>query len=246
MSKTYTNRYNLPSAVVDAIVNDSYNKGACDFSITELIAPARQRALRKVHEHSIEEDASDRLWSLYGQVAHTILERAGRTNANAKTEERFFMDIDGDIVSGQIDSLNLENGTLQDYKFTAAWSFTGSKAPKAEHIQQLNMQAYLLRSKGMEVNKLEIVALLRDWQLSKAKKDNKYPPPVVVQRLPMWTDAETLAFIKGRIYEHKRARLELPQCTSEETWGMRRCEDYCDVKAFCSQYQSTKKEEGVF
>lgn len=238
----YTNKYNLPQAIVDAVTNDPYDKGASDFSITELIKPARQRALEKKHKDEIVEDVADRLWSLYGQIGHSILERANRRNI---VEERYSMVINGRSVSGQIDSLSIEDETIQDYKFTSVWGFTGNKPAKPEHIQQLNCQKLLVENKfKIKISKLEIVALLRDWQLSKSKLDKKYPPPVVVQDIPVWTREETVRFIQDRIYEHEEAAKELPECSSEDTWRGRKCVDYCSVNSFCTQYQTTKKQQG--
>lgn len=231
---------------MDAVTNDNYSKQGADFSVTELIKPPRQRALEKKHALEIVEDVSDRLWSLYGQVAHTILERA---NKAALVEKRFFMTINGRTISGQIDSLEIEDGILRDWKFTSAWAFVGKKPPKPEHVQQLNMQKLLLESQpvseGLEhpykVNRLQIGALLRDWQLSKSKLDKKYPPPIVLQELPVWEREETVRFVQGRIYLHEQAAIELPECSSADTWSGRRCSDYCDVNKFCDQFKNKEQ-----
>lgn len=237
----YTNRLNLPDAIYRAVVNDPYNKGEADYSITELLKPPRQRALQLQHKHEISEDVSDRLWSLYGQIAHTILERA---NKNDLAEKRFFMEIAGKTISGQIDTLSIDNGVLSDFKFTSAWGFSGNKPAKPEHIQQLNMQALLLEKNGYKAMELQIIALLRDWQMSKAKIDKKYPQvPIIVQPIQMWLYGETESFIKSRIYLHEQALKELPECSSEETWKTRRCADYCEVNKFCIQYQKTRKQQ---
>ncbi len=236
-----TNRLNLPEAIYEAVANDPYNKGEADFSITELLKPPRQRALQAKHKDEITEDVADRLWSLYGQIAHTILERS---NKNDLVEKRFFVDVRDRTVSGQIDTLSIDGGVLSDFKFTSAWGFSGNKEAKPEHVQQLNMQAYLLSRNGYEAKELQIIALLRDWQISKAKIDKKYPQgPIIVQPIPKWTNSETLLFMETKISEHEHAFRELPECSSEETWKTRRCRDYCNVNTFCEQYQKTKEQQ---
>lgn len=241
----YTNDLNLPQAVFDAIVNDPYDKGDSEFSVTELISPPQQKALQREHEDELTEDVSDRLWSLYGQLTHLLLERA---NKDDLAEERLFMVINGTKISGQIDSLSLAGGVLSDYKFTSSWGYKPGAAAKPEHVEQLNMQAMLLRSnkKKIKIEGLQIIALLRDWLKSRAKFDrkNEYPKkPIIIQPIPIWTQEECIRFTAHRIHLHKEARKgNVPECTKEERWknGVR-CESYCNVNIFCKQYQAIKQ-----
>lgn len=282
----FTNRSGLPDALLRAIANDPYDKGDAEFSITELLSPARQSALKLAHKHEIEEDAEERLWSLYGQIAHTILERA---NVNGIAEKRYFADIDGTRISGQVDTLDLDGGVLSDWKFTTSWGFNVGTPPKPEWVAQLNMQRWLLRQNGLDAKSLQIVGLLRDHSKLEAKRAANYPQqPVVVLPIPMWEENETKAFIAKRVAAHRAARAELPECTPEETWqrpdvwavikkgnkraeknGLHeteesarahadsnpalsvirrpgesvRCENYCAVSAFCSQFLAKKPKE---
>lgn len=215
----FTNKLNLPKALVRAVTNDPYDKGGADFSITELLKPPRQRALQIRHEHEIEEDVSDRLWSLYGQIAHGILERA---NGEDLAEQRFFMPIGGLVVSGQIDSLSWENDILSDWKFTTSWGFIAGKLPKPEWVQQLNMQRFLVMANvDRNIERLQIVGLLRDWQIAEAEKNNKYPQsPIAIASIPLWDVRKTEAFILDRIAAHSKAQYEdLPYCSDEERWA---------------------------
>lgn len=244
-----TNRLGLPKAIYNAVAADPYNKGAADFSITELIAPARQRALMLKHKDELEEDVSDRLWSLYGQLMHSMLERAAE---NSITEKRLFgtfalTSILGNttsfVVSGAFDTLCLESGTLSDYKFTTSWSFMANKPPKEEWVQQLNMQLELLRMNDMDATSLEIIGCLRDWQLSKFKENKNYPKTQMAKHeIPIWPRDKTQMFIRKRMSEHLKARKILPRCSSEETWGRKRCIDYCSVNNFCTQFKGEDNE----
>ena len=54
-----TNERNLPYALVKAVENDSYNMGSADKSVTGLLQPPRQSALRELHADEVTEDASD-------------------------------------------------------------------------------------------------------------------------------------------------------------------------------------------
>lgn len=212
-----TNKLNLPEAIVAAIANDPYSKGDCHFSVTELLQPPRARALKIKHAHELQEDVSDRLWALYGQVAHTILERA---NLLDLSEKRFFAEINGVKISGQIDTLAIKDGVLSDYKFTTSWGFKTDSPPKPEWISQLNMQAHILRLNDIVASKLQIVGLLRDWQIREAQNNPGYPQaPIAVIDIPMWSAEQTEAFINERVSVMRAAEVSLPLCTASERWA---------------------------
>ena len=67
-----TNERNLPYALVKAVENDSYNMGSADKSVTGLLQPPRQSALRELHADEVTEDASARVYALYGQLVHSL------------------------------------------------------------------------------------------------------------------------------------------------------------------------------
>ncbi len=234
-----TNRNNLPDALLRAVSNDPYNKGTCDFSITELLQPSRAWALTRRYKDDIEEDVEDRLWSLYGQIGHLILERA---NVADLAEKRFFASIGNHSISGQIDSLMIEGGVLSDFKFTTAWGFMKGRDPKPEWTAQLNMQLELLRQNGVDAKQLRIIGLLRDHSKASAKKNKKYPQGMIaIQEIEMWERAKTIDFMISRIESHAKALKELPKCSGAETWSGRRCQDYCSVSTWCLQFQQSKQ-----
>lgn len=106
---------------------------------------------------------------------------------------------------------------LDDYKITSTWAV--KDGVKHEWEAQLNIYALMLREHAYRVDKLRIVAVLRDWQKSKAKHDPNYPQaPAVVLDVPMWTPQQTEAYIVERLTAHGKAQHELPQCTPEERW----------------------------
>lgn len=214
-----SNRANLPDALIAAIENDPYTKGDADFSVTELIAPPRQRALMLAHKDEIELDAEDLLYALYGQIAHGILERANRIGF---AEKRLFCKVDGYTVSGQLDTLDMDNGILTDWKFTTSYKFKSGEPAPMEFIAQLNMQLELLRVNGMDAQKLQIVGLLRDFSKLKAKRerDSGYPQAsVVIMPIAMWPREKTQAYMRERVRAHIAARTELPLCSDEERWA---------------------------
>lgn len=208
-----TNKLNLPQALFDAVQNDSYSSGDADFSVTTLLKPPRAVALQKAHWDELEEDASDRIWSLLGQVVHGILERA---NKSGISERRLNAVIDGVKISGGMDLYN--DGVLQDYKFVTVYKFQNNKVP-IEYEEQLNCYAEILRQNNFPVKKLEIVGILRDWSKNAARKDPGMPQEqVVVRDVPLWGQEQAQAFLRERIKLHKYAQTALPECTAEEKW----------------------------
>lgn len=214
----YTNKLNLPQPLVDAVKNDGYTRGDADISVTELMDPPQMRWLKRKHEDEITEDVADRLYSLYGQIIHGILERA---ESKAIAERRLSIQVNGWKLGGGMDRFLVQEGLLQDYKFTTAYKVKKEEAPE-EWVKQLNVYAEILRQNGEEVKKLEIVAILRDWSKLEARRDENYPQQqVAILELPLIESQEVLSFIKERVALHQEASKSgiFPPCTKEERWA---------------------------
>lgn len=241
--RTITNEADLPLPMFNALSHDGYVGGG-DISSTRLIAPPRIVTLRKFHEDEIVEDASDRIWSLLGQSTHAILERSVKPGQEKMlvVETRLSMPIQGIeddsetgfwkwTVSGQPDVYQYTNRNIYDYKVTSVWSVIFGKS---DWERQLNIQAALHRHKGDEVDGINIIAIIRDHQKRKAKLEKDYPPQAVKRiSFPMWTQEETIEYMKGRVRLHQKAQLAyarrkkdtgqwddsvLPMCTDDERW----------------------------
>lgn len=212
-----TNKMGLPQPIVDAVTNDPYSRGKADISVTQLIGPPRKAALERSYSDQIEEDASDRIWSLMGQSVHVILERANRVGF---AERRFYMPVNGWTVSGAFDAY-YSNGLLQDYKVTSAWSV--KDGAKKEWEQQLNLGRLLIEyeeNENLKITKLQIIAILRDWSKMEASRDPSYPQSqVVLLDVPLWSEAEAHRYLKERVTLHQLARIALPECTPEDRWA---------------------------
>lgn len=213
-----TNKMGLPDAIVNAMMNDPYSKGNSDYSATELLKPARIRALTERHRHEIVEDVEDGLYRLYGQIIHGILERG---NAKDLAEKRFFAEFGSKIISAQLDTMTLdESGILSDFKFTTAWKFKKNSPPEPDWVAQLNIQAELLRRNGIYPKKLQIIGLIRDHSKLEAKRNPDYPDsPFSIVNIEMWSSEKTAAFIEMRIAEHEAAKENLPECAESDRWA---------------------------
>lgn len=226
-----TNVLGLPQPIVEALKRETYNPGHGDFSATELIAPPKIKALERRHKDEIFEDASDKLYSLYGQAMHYILERSGVKTEGYAVEQRHYAQYGRWKVSAQFDCMYVDGGVLSDYKFTTCYSaqknMDGTMDIKKEWYAQLNIQADILRRNpqlNIRVEKLQIVALLRDWQPSKAASDPLYPQSqIVILPIPMAHPENVEKYILHRCELHQAARDQqnddlIPECDKEDRW----------------------------
>ena len=222
-----TNNKGFPMALVKAVENDSYSKGRADRSVTGLLAPPRQAALKDIHEDDLTEDVADRTYALYGQLIHLLLERAGEQDRNALTEERMFTELEGWTISGQTDTITLteeEGWVVSDYKFVTAHKFkrdySGELVMPPEYERQLNMYGHLLRENGFKVEGLKIVAIYRDWSKMEARRDGNYPQlGAETHDVKLWSAAEAKEFMAERVRLHQAAENDLPECTDEDRWA---------------------------
>lgn len=215
----------LPEPIVAAVANDPYDKGDCDFSATELIAPAYQRRLMRENKDMLTVDASSRIWSLMGQSVHGILERA--SGDGYILERRYVAEVrpypDKKVrVGAKIDVYHPARGILDDYKVTSVYKFqrdlAGDLKVPPEWEAQLNIQAYCIYAEtGMRVSSLRIIGILRDWRRSEAMKEKGYPQTQVMPMLiTTWDPEKTREYILRRVREHMDPNP--PPCSSEEMW----------------------------
>ena len=199
-----------------------------DRSVTGLLSPPRQAALKEIHGHEIVEDVSDRTYALYGQLVHLLLERAGEQSRNALNEQRLYTEVNGWKISGQTDTLTLtedqRSWIISDYKFVTAYkfkrSYSGELVMPEEYEQQLNLYAYLLRENGFKVDGLKIVAIYRDWSKLEAKRDKNYPQlGAETHDVPLWSEERAKAFMEERVRLHQAAENDLPECDDSERWA---------------------------
>lgn len=207
-----TNKFNLPHILVAAMENDPYTRGESDISVTQLIDGSLVRQLR-VENPDREVDVSDMIWAFFGQAVHSMLERIPEIEGVIK-EERLFLEVGGKTVSGQFDVIYEKQGkrTLADYKVTSVWPVIYGKK---EWEYQLNVLRYLWEKQGgAPIDRLEIIAFLRDWQ--KSKVGENYPEiPLCAIEIPLWEIEVTERYIKTRLERHF---LDDPYCSDSETW----------------------------
>lgn len=221
-----TNKYNLPPPIIEAIRNDGYSKGAADWSITELIDSPRVAVLKRRHDHEIETDASEMVWSVLGRAVHSLFEKgAGKAGLKDYSEQRLYLKRGKFTVSGGMDLWEEGDGRLaiSDFKLTKAKSVY---LPKANWEKQLNLYRILYREHfGKDPNELRVIAVCRDWQKELVGKLKDYPEsPMVPIQLPLWKLKDAYSYLDERIALHAAAKgaeifdEEPALCTDDERW----------------------------
>jgi len=215
----YTNKLNLPQAIVEAVKNDDYDSGTSFLTATQLNKPVQMVKLEKQYKDQIVEDVSDNIYALIGKAIHYILEKAESVMI---TEKRIYTVVMGKQISCQLDRLALISdkggftGKLQDYKLTSVWQYI--YGVNKEYEEQLNIIAYILGRNSYKVSQLEIVMIFRDWQKSKAKYDKNYPQQqIAIIPVKLWTYEEQEKFIHDKIVKHEHK--DNFGCTKNETWN---------------------------
>lgn len=217
-----TNKLGLPQSFVD-MASRNYEQKDNEYRVTSLLKGVRETLLQRRHFDEMEEDVSQRIWSLFGQAVHSILEQYNEQGHELK-EERLKVDIGNYKLSGQFDLYNGETHTVTDYKTCSVWKVI--YGDYSDWRQQLLIYAYMLEKIGFKCRTGEIVAIMKDHAISKAKFDKEYPQHPVHRIKFEFTDMDMSdigMFLENKFKEI--AELEnveddnLPICTKEERWN---------------------------
>ena len=218
-----TNQHNLPETFRNAVrflekVRKPIDEKRNSISVTRLIDSPRIVQLQKRYGHSLTTDVTDQLWALLGSALHQVL-AWNSENEDVMTEQRMSVEVNGWEVSGQFDRFDTSIGLLFDYKVTSVYGVINGVKPEWEN--QLNVLRYILSLNQYRVDRLEIIAVLRDWQSAQALRDPTYPKiPVVRLDVPVWDLIEAEDYIVSRVRLHQKAASDenLPECTPSERW----------------------------
>lgn len=244
-----TNFNKIPEPIYRAVSKNWYSGNNADHfcSVTELLKPDKLFVLERRHKNQLSVEASDLIWSLMGSAMHRVLEAS--ETGDTLNEERLYAEVNGKIISGGIDLY--ENRIISDFKFTSVWNYIYSNR-KIDWEQQLNLYSYLYQISGFEVDKLQIIAIFRDWSASKAKHEKSYPRQIEIIPIKKWSIDQCEHFIKKRLFKLEMA-LKLPddvvkECSKRERWqdddvyaimkkGNKRASKLCtseeQAKAYC-------------
>ena len=226
-----TNRYNIPKVFERFEKANEHTTGGADISVSALIDAPQIAHLSRLHEAELTEDVGDGILRLIGTAIHLVLEEG--CEASDIVEERYHAEVGGMKISGQVDRLELVNEVflgdgeshdralttykLQDWKTTACKTMAHNPEGKESWINQVNVYNFLAQYNGVEIDRLEIVAIFRDWAKAGARGQENYPECAVgVIPITMWPIEETKKYIEWRVSLHSAT---VPaECTLEDKW----------------------------
>ena len=215
-----TNKMNLPAAFVNAVSTTRHNAASC-FSATTLNKGAKEIILSDRHFEEIEVDAADQVWAVWGTAVHALLESQPDNNFH---EEYFKVPVSESYVTGQVDSYDMENATIYDWKTASVWKV--QYADFDDWRRQGMTYAWLLKQNGLDVRRCRFIALLKDHSKTKAKNDSSYPQsPVFIYEFDVTPEdmAETRDRILNKVLEIESAyELDddaIEPCSAEERWA---------------------------
>lgn len=168
-----TNNMCLPQPFVDAATsNHEYKPNR--YSVTEVLGGTCEAILKRRHQGEGDEDVADFVWAIFGSAVHKVLEEAQATDTQLQ-EQWFSVPIDGTPyeLSGIFDLYDDSTGTVTDYKTTSVWQVMFGDYGKWR--DQTLRYCWMLRKYGFEAKRGEIVAILRDHSMRKARTERDYP-----------------------------------------------------------------------
>jgi len=206
-------------AFVNAVSVERHNKPNC-YSATTLNKGAKETILQERHWDSLEVDASDSVWAVFGTAVHAILENSKDDNFH---EEKFSVKVSESTVTGIVDSFDLENGIINDWKTASVYKVMSGDF--SDWYNQGMTYAWLLKKSGLEVKRCRFVAMLKDFSKTKSRTTANYPvAPVYIYQFDvteeMFEEAEKRIVAKVKELESYKdlSDDEIPPCSKMERW----------------------------
>ncbi len=215
-----TNNLHLPEAFVKSVSVERHNKAGC-YSATTLNKGTKEIILQERHWDKFETDAADNVWAVWGTAVHELFEKIQDDNFH---EEKFDIEVSQSRVTGTVDSYDMENGIINDWKTASVYKVM--MGDFTDWHKQGMTYAWLLKQSGLDVRRCRFIALLKDHSKSKAKTDKSYPQsPVFVYEFDVTPENLELAEkrIHSKVVEIEAAEKlpddEILPCTAEERWA---------------------------
>jgi len=214
-----TNKLNLPEGFVKVASHEKHNAEGC-LSATTIIQGVKQIILTDRYWDSLEDDVSDRIWAIWGQAVHSLMESEGE---NEFTEQKMDYKVGGITVTGRIDSYDMKHGIINDYKTAPVLKVKIGNF--SEWYLQGMIYAWLLTKNNFPARHCRFITLLKDHSKPEALRDREYPKsPVYLYEFPVTQQGlfKIWVYIKSKVEDYKRGLLladnDIPPCTPEERW----------------------------
>ena len=213
-------------ARVAEMERDRYSKSG-DYSVTDIITPPRIVHLKKRYGDKATQPLDGAIASMLGTAVHEYFEKyldmwSDKYDYDGyHLEEQVCVERQGRKISGRYD---IREGTiLNDLKTIKVWKLIFDPNLDEFHEQQNLYRLLVKLDKGIEVEKLKILALYKDWQEGNALRDRAYPQQQMLEyELSVWSYEQTAEFLDTKLEELIRCETlkdeELPICSRDERW----------------------------
>lgn len=218
-----TNKLDLPKPFVDAVTSDHKYK-PCRYSVTEVLGGTCEAILKRRHANDGDSDVADMVWALFGTAVHKVLQEAEATDSQLQ-ENWLSVPIgnNGYELSGIFDLYDDETKTVTDWKTCATWKVIFGDFE--DWRKQTLMYCWMLRQLGLEAERGEIVAIMRDHSMRKARFEKDYPPHPVY-KMGWDFEEEDFAEVEADItqwfaevmHEETVEDAYLEPCSPEQRW----------------------------
>lgn len=218
-----TNKLGLPAPFVAAASGD-YRYKPDRYSVTDVLGGTCEAILKRRHQGEVTEDVADRVWAIFGTAVHKLLEGSKAKDGQMQEKWLCVPDICGKYeLSGIFDLYDEATGTVTDWKVTSVWTVQLGDFEKWR--SQTLLYCWMLRQSGYDAKRGEIVAILRDHNMRKARNETDYPESPVFKISWDFSDEEiaeageeAARWIARASKQEKLPDSELEPCSAGQRW----------------------------
>lgn len=219
------------------------------YHVTEVFNPPKVVYLHRHEDYYVEPES--RAYVCFGTAYHLLMENGAKRLAalgipdNAVLEQSFRTEIvtphGKAILAGRADRYEPDTKTLWDYKTEKLYSIKKYLAGDWEgvkHVWQLSAYRTFMFP---EAEHLRLSCLVKDHGYQAKVRDGiKAIVNVDVPIIQSGLIREVVASKIGILLQNEADPSTIRDCTPEELWGGKRCEEYCPVNGYCLQYLSSR------
>lgn len=214
-----TNKYNLPSALVQAVERHEHKKA--NFSVTQLLKGSTEIALEMMYPDKLKMDVSDMVNMILGTAVHKILEEQDTLGVL----NEYYMEVPsfgGFTVSGTADAVDTIARSITDYKTCSSWKLIYKDYD--DWREQVKSYLYMWFTLTDELYlDGRIIAIIKDWSPTDLLRVDGYPKSPVVSVWFRYTYEEIIGV--GEKWEEKIVEVlqkmtsqDFGECSKEERW----------------------------
>ena len=207
-------------------------------STTQCLNGTRMEYLKITMDYTLDPD--DQAYAVLGTRHHERLQIvADKLGMNA--EMKLYGEVSGILDLLEPDEQQPDFFKLIDYKTWGSYKIAKAKGMKGEDIDidqvtlQLNHYRVKVEPLGFPISRIQVQATCRDGNTQNAR-DNEIRRNIHMIDIPLLEDGYVTSYFHARAEALVKAveTHTLPKaCSTSETWGGRRCKNYCEVVEFC-------------